>query len=161
GRYSSNKFGIVLMDCGAGAARIAAQRFIKAVTETTIKTSACQLSATVSLGGVIVPDQANAVHDALNFALRALDLAKSKRSECFVLYEAAAASDSSRARNKKIAEAVIAALEERRMRLVLQPMVSAKTGKPEIYECLLRMERPDGSLVSAGEFVPVAEQLGL
>ena len=47
------------------------------------------------------------------------------------------------------------------MRLALQPMIGAKTGKPELYECLLRMERPDGSLVSAGEFVPVAEQLGL
>ena len=47
------------------------------------------------------------------------------------------------------------------MRLALQPMIGAKTGKPELYECLLRMEKPDGSLVSAGEFVPVAEQLGL
>jgi len=161
GRYSSNKFGIVLMDCGAGASRIAAERFMKAVRETTIKTSACQLSATISLGGVIVPDQAHAVQDALNFALRALDLAKSKRSDCFVLYEATAASDNTRARSKKIADNVISAIEERRMRLALQPMIGAKTGKPELYECLLRMERPDGSLVSAGEFVPVAEQLGL
>jgi EAL domain-containing protein (putative c-di-GMP-specific phosphodiesterase class I) len=47
------------------------------------------------------------------------------------------------------------------MRLVLQPLIAAKTGRPEIYECLLRMERLDGSLVSAGEFVPMAEQLGL
>ena len=161
GRYSSNKFGIVLMDCGAGAARIAAERFMKAVRETTIKTSACQLSATISLGGVIMPDQAIAVQDTLNFALRALDLAKSKRSDCFVLYEPTAASDNTRARSKKIADNIISAIEERRMRLALQPMVSATTGKPEIYECLLRMERPDGSLVSAGEFVPVAEQLGL
>ena len=161
GRYSSNKFGIVLMDCGSGAARIAAERFMKAVRETTIKTSACQLSATISLGGVIMPDQAIAVQDTLNFALRALDLAKSKRSDCFVLYEPTAASDNTRARSKKIADNVVSAIEERRMRLALQPMVSAKTGKPEIYECLLRMERPDGSLVSAGEFVPVAEQLGL
>lgn len=161
GRYSSNKFGIVLMDCGAGALRIAAERFMKAVKETTIKTSACELSATVSIGGVIVPDQANAVPDTLNCSLRALDFAKSKRFDCFVLYEPEAALDSSRARSKKIADSVIRALEERRMRLALQPIVSAKTGKPEFYECLLRMEKPDGGLVSAGEFVPVAEQLGL
>jgi diguanylate cyclase (GGDEF)-like protein len=161
GRYSSNKFGIVLMDCGAGALRIAAERFMKAVKETTIKTSACELSATVSIGGVIVPDQANAVPDTLNYSLRALDFAKSKRFDCFVLYEPEAALESSRARSKKIADSVIRALEERRMRLALQPMVGAKSGKPELYECLLRMEKPDGGLVSAGEFVPVAEQLGL
>jgi diguanylate cyclase (GGDEF)-like protein len=161
GRYSSNKFGIVLMDCGAGALRIAAERFMKAVKETTIKTSACELSATVSIGGVIVPDQANAVPDTLNYSLRALDFAKSKRFDCFVLYEPEAALESSRARSKKIADSVIRALEERRMRLALQSIVSAKSGKPELYECLLRMEKPDGGLVSAGEFVPVAEQLGL
>jgi diguanylate cyclase (GGDEF)-like protein len=161
GRYSSNKFGIVLMDCGADALRIAAERFMKAVKETTIKTSACELSATVSIGGVIVPDQANAVPDTLNFSLRALDFAKSKRFDCFVLYEPEAALESSRARSKKIADSVIRALEERRMRLALQSMVGAKSGKPELYECLLRMEKPDGGLVSAGEFVPVAEQLGL
>jgi EAL domain-containing protein (putative c-di-GMP-specific phosphodiesterase class I) len=39
--------------------------------------------------------------------------------------------------------------------------VSAKTDKPAIYECLLRMAKPDGTVVSAGEFIPVAEQLGL
>ena len=76
-------------------------------------------------------------------------------------YEPSPARRGARLRNKSIAESVIAALDDNRMRLVLQPMVSAKTGRPEIYEALLRMERPDGRLVSAGEFVPIAEQLGL
>lgn len=161
GRYSSNKFGIIMMDCGPGAARVAAERFMKAVRENTVKTTACPLSATISLGGVIVPDQANSVQDALNGALRALDVAKSKRFDCFVLHEPATAGTNLRARSRAIADNVMHAIDDHRMRLVLQPMVGAKTGKPEIYECLLRMEKPDGSLVSAGEFVPVAEQLGL
>jgi diguanylate cyclase (GGDEF)-like protein len=161
GRYSSNKFGLVVMDCGAGALRIAAERFMKAVRDTTIKTSAAHLTATISLGGVIIPDQANSVQDTVNFVLRALDVAKSKRFDCFVLYEPSPSGDGTRLRNKSIAESVVSALDENRMRLVLQPMVSTKTGKAEIYEALLRMERPDGSLVSAGEFVPIAEQLGL
>ena len=58
GRYSSNKFGIILNDCGPGAMRVAAERFMKAVREATIRTSACQLSATISIGGVMLPDQA-------------------------------------------------------------------------------------------------------
>ncbi|CAA2142533.1 bifunctional diguanylate cyclase/phosphodiesterase [Hyphomicrobium sp. ghe19] len=161
GRYSANKFGIVLMNCGAGAVATAAERFINAVRDTTIKTSAAQLSATVSLGGVIIPDQANSVHDAVNFALRTLDIAKSKRFDCFVLYEPSPSGESARLRNKTIAESVVNALDENRMRLVLQPMVSTKTGKAEVYEALLRMVRHDGSLVAAGEFVPIAEQLGL
>jgi diguanylate cyclase (GGDEF)-like protein len=161
GRYSSNKFGIIMMDCGPGALRTAAERFLKVVRDETIKTSSGQLSATISLGGVVLPEQASTVQDAVNFALRALDAARAKRIDCFVLYEPAAAGDTSRVRNRMIADSVIRALDDNRLRLVLQPMVAAKTGKAEIYECLLRMEKPDGQLVSAGEFVPIAEQLGL
>ncbi|MBS0250616.1 MAG: EAL domain-containing protein [Proteobacteria bacterium] len=161
GRYSSNKFGIIMLGCGQGALRIAADRFIKAVRETTIKTSVAQLSATISMGGVIIPDQAKSVQDTVNFALRALDVAKTKRFDCFVGHEPSPSAEGNRMRNKSIAEGVIAALDDNRMRLVLQPMISTKTGKAEIYEALLRMERPDGSLVSAGEFVPIAEHLGL
>ena len=161
GRYSSNKFGIILLNCSESALRNAAERFLKVVRDTTIKTSAGQLSVTVSIGGVRLPDQANAIQDTVNFALRALDEARSKRIDCFVLYESVAGSESVRVRNRAIADSVIKALDDNRMRLVLQSMVSAKTGKPEIYECLLRMEKPDGEVVSAGEFVPVAERLGL
>lgn len=161
GRYSSNKFGLIMLGCGKGALRIAGERFIKAVRDTAIQTSAGQLTATVSLGAVIIPDQAKSVQDAMNFALRALDIAKAKRFDCLVAYEPPRAGDEPRLRNKSIAEGVIAALDENRMRIVLQPMMSAKSGRPEIYEALLRMERRDGSLVSAGEFVPIAEQLGL
>ena len=48
GRYSSNKFGLVMIGCGPGAMRIAAERFMKAVRDTTIKTSAARLTATIS-----------------------------------------------------------------------------------------------------------------
>ena len=161
GRYSSNKFGILLHDCGPGAMRIGAERFMKAIRDATIKTSACQLSATVSIGGVVLPDQAQNVQQALNFGLHALDRAKTKRFDCFMAYEAVPGAETSRRRSITIADDVIQAIDENRMRLVLQPMVNAKSGKYDIYECLLRMEKHDGSLVSAGEFIPIAEQLGL
>lgn len=161
GRYSSNKFGVVLQDCGTGAMRIAAERFMKAVRDATIKTSSNQLSVTISIGGVSLPDQAQNAQQAMSLALNALDRAKSKRFDCFVPYETSSGTMTIRQRNIAIADNVIDAIDEKRMRLVLQPMVGAKSGKPELYECLLRMERPDGGLVSAGEFIPVAEQLGL
>ncbi|MCU0732773.1 MAG: GGDEF and EAL domain-containing protein, partial [Hyphomonas sp.] len=161
GRYSSNKFGIILHDCGPGAMRIAAERFMKGVRDHTISTSACQLSATLSIGGVVLPDQADTVQNALNHAMTALDRAKSKRFDCFMAYEPAVASENLRRKSITIADDVIEALDQQRMRLVLQPMIGAKSGEPELYECLLRMERADGSIVSAGEFIPVAEQLGL
>jgi len=161
GRYSSNKFGIILNDCGPGSMRVASERFIKAVRDATIETSACALSASISIGAVLLPDHATTTHQSLSRALQALDQARRSRSGTYAVYEPSAAQDSTRKRNITIAEDVLSALDEQRMLVVLQPIVSTKTGTPELYECLLRMKRPDGSLVPAGEFITVAEQLGL
>ncbi len=161
GRYSANKFGVILNDCGPGAMAIAADRFMRAVRELAIRTSGIQVQATVAIGGVVLLDQAQTVHHALSCSLQALDRAKYQRSDGFVPYEPNPALDRSRQRNVAMVDEVISALEAGRMRLVLQPMVCAKSGKPAIYECLLRMERPDGEIVSAGQFIEVVEQLGL
>ena len=161
GRYSSNKFGIILNDCGPGSMRIAADRFIKAVRTATVETSACPLSASISIGAVLLPDHATSTHQALSRALEALDYARQGRGESFAAFEPSVARESTRKRNIMIAEDVITALDQNRMLIALQPIVSTRTGKPDLYECLLRMEQPDGKLVSAGDFITVAEQLGL
>lgn len=161
GRYSSNKFGIVLSECNAGAARIAAERFMKAIRDTPIRTTACQLSATISIGGVLVPSQATTVQQAANAALQALDTAKLKRHDCYHAFEPSPARESARRRNITVADDVIKALDDNRMLLALQPIVSTRTRQPVLYEALLRMARPDGGIIAAGEFIEVAEQLGL
>ena len=161
GRYSSNKFGIILNECGPAAMRVAAERFMKAVRDTTIKTSACQLSATISIGGVLLPEQARTTHQALSHALQALDQARTRRTEAFAAFEPNAARETTRQRNITIADDVISALDQNRMLIALQPMVTCGRREAALYECLLRMERPDGVIVSAGEFIAVAEQLGL
>ena len=161
GRYSSNKFGIVLGDCGPGAMRIAADRFLKAVRNAVIETSACHISATVSIGGVLIPEQATNVQEAISHSLQALDDAKQRRFDCFAAYEPRAGQATIRQRNILIADEVTSALEQHRMVLMLQPIVDCRTLKPKHYECLLRMEKHDGSRISAGEFIPVAEQLGM
>jgi EAL domain-containing protein (putative c-di-GMP-specific phosphodiesterase class I) len=97
----------------------------------------------------------------MSCALQALDRAKQHRLEGFVAYEPNSAADDLRQRNMAMVDDVIRALEEGRMRLVLQPMVDSRTGEPRIYECLLRMKREDGEMVSAGQFIELAEQLGL
>jgi diguanylate cyclase (GGDEF)-like protein len=161
GRYSSNKFGIILNECGPGAMRIAAERFMKAVREATISTTLCQLSATASIGGVLIPDHAQNVHQAISHALQALHKAKARRGECVCTYEPSPQRESARKRNITIADDVISALDENRMQLALQPIVSTVTRRPALYECLLRMGKADGSIVSAGEFIQMTEQLGL
>jgi diguanylate cyclase (GGDEF)-like protein len=161
GRYSSNKFGIILNDCGPGSMRIAAERFMKAVRDAAIKTSACQLSATIAVGGLQLPEQAKTVSNATSCALQALARARDKRHDSFHAYEPSPQRDSARKRNVTIADDVISALDEHRMLLALQPIVRTTTRRADLYECLLRMQMPDGRILAAGEFIEVAEQLGL
>ena len=161
GRLASNKFGIVLNDCGPGIMRVVADRLMTAVRATSITTTAVTLAATVSIGGVGLADSAVAPEQALGFALQALDRARRRRLDSFVAYEAGPEEESVKRRNTVLANALMRALDEDRMVLELQPMVCAKTGKTDHYECLLRMITPDGDRVSAGEFMAIAEQIGL
>jgi diguanylate cyclase (GGDEF)-like protein len=161
GLYSSNKFGVVLSESGAGAMRIAAERFMKAVREAPIRTSACQLAATISVGGVMVPDQAATVRQVFSRSLLALSTAKAGRADSFVSFEPNNAQETVRQRRITIADDIMSALEADRMCLVLQPIINAKSRRAELFECLLRMKKTDGTLVSAGEFIPFAEQFGL
>ncbi len=161
GRYSSNKFGIILNDCGAEAMRAAAERFIAAVHDTPIRTSVCPLAATISIGGVTLPDQAATVRHVFSRSLLALVAAKARRIESFVCFSPDTAQETVRQRRITIANDIMSALEADRMCLVLQPIISSKSRRAELFECLLRMEKPDGTLVPAGEFIPFAEQFGL
>lgn len=159
GRYSSNKFGIVLNECGPSAMRIAADRLIKAIAETTFES--CPISAVLSVGGVLLPDHATTVNQALSRSLEALSSARSRRVSCFEAHVVDVERENARRRNIAIAEEVRVALDDNRMHLVLQPIVDSNTREPAFYECLMRMTKPNGTVVSAGEFIEVAEQLGI
>ncbi len=56
---------------------------------------------------------------------------------------------------------ILHALNERRISLAYQPIIDAKTRDLHHYECLLRLRREDGEVVSAGEFIMAAERLEL
>ncbi len=158
GRYSSNKFGIVLNECEPSSMRVAADRLIKAVSEA--KFDSCPIAATLSLGGVLLLDHASTVDEALSRSLEALNVARERRVSCFETHVLNAEKESARRRNMFIAEEVRSALDEERMSLDLQPIVDCRTREPGFYECLMRVTKPNGDIVSAGNFIEVAEQLG-
>lgn len=161
GRMASNKFGIVLNDCGPGIMRVIADRMMSAVRNATIETSTVKLAATISVGGVGIQGNSMTAEMATSCSMHALDRARRKRGESFAVYERGQEDEKVRHRNTALANTLLKALEEHRMVLELQPLVSAKTGAAEHYECLLRMITEDGGRVSAGDFMPIAEQLGL
>ncbi len=161
GRFSSNKFGVVLQDCAAESAATIAWRLMATVRDGVIDTSVGAVATTVSVGGLLLPEHANRAQAAIGRALHALDVARNRSSDQFALYEPCERRESERRRAVGIADEIVRALNDPRMMLALQPIVTSKSREPELYECLLRMQRLDGTIVAARDFIPVAEQFGL
>ncbi len=161
GRYAGNKFGIILANCNEEDMRIAAVRLDDAIRGAVIETAAGPVSAAISLGGVVMPRHARTTQEGMVRAEEALSEAKQRHMDHFVAYEHSSKKESHRKRNIMFADEIISALNDRRLRLGYQPIVYAATGLPAHYECLLRLVKPDHEIVSAGHFIPVAEQLGL
>jgi diguanylate cyclase (GGDEF)-like protein len=161
GRFSSNKFGIVLHNCKAEGVEAISRRLMAAVGDSILDTSVGAVASTVSVGAVILPKDASSAQNAIGRALYALDIGRANRGDQFSFYVPCERKESDRKRNVAIADDIIRALNDRRMMIALQPIVTSRSHEPELYECLLRMRRMDGSVVSASEFIPVAEQFGL
>jgi diguanylate cyclase (GGDEF)-like protein len=161
GRTAGNKFGVILGECGEREMALVAERLHAAVRSDVIETRAGSVSATVSIGAVWLPASASTSQEAMLRAEEALERAKRMGRNGFAVFTKSAQRESARTRLITIGDEVMAALNEHRLVLAYQPIVGAKTRKPEHYECLLRMTRKDGTIAPAGEFIPAAETLGL
>ena len=65
GRYSGNKFGLVLRDCTPDDMAIAAERLLASVRDEMVPTSAGPIAVTVTIGGVTGPRHARSVAEVL------------------------------------------------------------------------------------------------
>jgi diguanylate cyclase (GGDEF)-like protein len=161
GRYASNTFAVIVSGTGAPDMQAGAERLMARVHDAVLQTSAGPLSASIAVGGVALPEHTHSGADAIAHALAALGLAKTQPVGAFAAHRPDSVAERARKREQAVANSVLAALEDNRMLLLLQPIVEASSGKPVLYEALLRLRRTDGSLVPAGDFVEEAEKLGL
>ena len=160
GRYSGNKFGIVLRDCTPDDMATAAERLLAGVRDEMVPTSAGPVAVTVTIGGVTAPRHARSVADVLARAQETLDTAKGKRHGSFLAYRPNVEREAQRRENVRATDEIVAALNERRIFLAYETVAAAVDRRPAFYECLMRVRRSDGSLLGANDVVPVAERLG-
>ena len=161
GRFSSNKFGVILPECDTTGAEAIARRLMAAVRDNVLDTSVGAVAATISVGAVLLPEHASTAQATIGRALQTLDGARNDRNDPFAFYRPCERRESERRRTVGIADEIVRALNDRRLILALQPIVTSRSREPELYECLLRLRRLDGSIAAAADFIPVAEQFGL
>jgi len=161
GRVDDDRFGIVLANCAEAHVAIAAEKILAAVSREPILTAAGPVYVTVSIGSATFPEQAKTSFEVMTRAESALAEAKAAGRNCFVPFRLSEEQRRLHREGIALGERVQRAMREDRLVFAYQPVVDSKN--PEIvnyYECLLRMVSEDGSIIGAGEFVPIIEQLG-
>ena len=161
GRYSGNKFGVVLSSCTPEELSIAAERLLAGVRDEPFYTAAGPMAVTITIGGVTAPRHARTVTEVLARAQDALDAARAKRHGSFIAYAPNVERDALRRQSVRGADEIVAALNQRRIGLAFEPVVETKSRNIAFYECLMRINRSDGGIAQASEIIPVAERVGL
>ncbi|KYH02841.1 bifunctional diguanylate cyclase/phosphodiesterase [Bradyrhizobium sp. DOA1] len=161
GRFSGNKFGLILKNCTVDDMNVAAERFLAGIRDEVVPTKSGPVSVTASIGAVSVPRYARNTDEAVNRAHETLDAAKRRRVGSFAAWRPDAARDAQRRVNIRVTDEIVTALNERRIKLAYEPVVAAATRERAFHECLVRMDQGDGQVLLAPDIVPVAERLGL
>jgi diguanylate cyclase (GGDEF)-like protein len=160
-RVAGTKFGFFLADASGDAVRVASIRLLNSVRERVVETHAGSVAASVCIGVVRTPIDADSAHKAMSAAEAALDQAKRLGRSSWSAFSEKTDTVSMRRRNSHMSDVILTALNERRVRLAFQPIVADTGETPTKFECLIRMRAEDGREVPAPEFIPVAERLGL
>jgi len=161
GRFSGNKFGLILKNCTTDDMNVAAERFLAGIRDEVVPTKSGPVSVTASIGAVSLPRYARNTDEAVNRAHETLDAAKRRRAGSFAAWRPDATRDAQRRVNIRVTDEIVTALNERRIKLAYEPVVSAASRERAFHECLVRMDQGDGQVLLAPDIVPVAERLGL
>lgn len=161
GRISGTKFGLLINNCTEKEMAATAERFLEATREDLILTDAGPVHVTMTMGGVHLGKDVADVRTAEVCALDALDRAKHHHRGTFRSFNAVPCALDEREDMIRMADEVIASLNERKIKLAYQPIVSAKSGETVYHEVLLRVDDASGKPIPAGAFVDFAERLGL
>ncbi|MEA2896049.1 MAG: hypothetical protein QOJ84_1664, partial [Bradyrhizobium sp.] len=113
GRFSGNKFGLVLKNCTVDDMNIAAERFLAGIRDDVVPTKSGPVSVTASIGAVSVPRYARNADEAINRAQETLDMAKRRRAGSFLVWRPNVERDAQRRVNIRVTDEIVTALNER------------------------------------------------
>ena len=157
-RFGGDEF-LILAEIERDAeAETLAWRLLTAIAEP-MTVSGSRMTVTTSIGIAIAPDHAGETGELLRSADVALYAAKAEGRNTVVLYTRALSDKLHHRREMEndLREAVRCG----RLCLHYQPIVDARTDVVRSFEALMRWNHPTKGMIPPGEFIPVAEQIGL
>lgn len=159
-RFSDNVFTLLIADDDGEKYKEAA-KFADKLRQT-VESSVTELAnkslvVTCSIGITQVLSSAGSPQNILTAARNACKIAQEKGGNRFEIYKISLEKEGSSA----MAQLIETAIEEERLSLFYQPIVSLHAENTEIYEVCLRMVDSDGNPVSTGEMFQEAEKHNL
>lgn len=161
GRFSGNKFGLILKNCSVDDMNIAAERFLSGIRDEVVPTRSGPVALTASIGAINALRHAQTVEEAMSRTQEALDLAKARRRGSLMVWHPNVERDAQRRVNIRVTDEIVTALNERRIVMAYEPVVTTASRQAAFHECLVRMRQEDGEYSLSPDIVPVAEKLGL
>ncbi len=160
GRVAGTKFGIILHRTESQDVRTVCNKLLGAVRESIYTTQTGGVTASVCAGVAVIDEEVKTSDIAMARAEAALDAARQIGPSSWSLFSEKTETVTRRKRYTEMSDTILTALNERRIELAYQPIVSDLNDQWTKYECLARMIH-NGKEIPAPQFIPVAERLGL
>jgi diguanylate cyclase (GGDEF)-like protein len=157
-RFGGDEFAILTAPAGAKAAATIARR-IANVFSSPFRIGDQNIRVTASVGLATAPEDGSTADELMRHADIALYEAKSRGRDRAVVFSIEMAE--SVERRRAIELDLRAALENKKLRLHYQPIISCATGETVGMEALLRWRHPVHGEMEPTTFIPIAENSGL
>lgn len=160
GRFSTSTFGMSLLECDKADLDVVMRRMIGAVHDHPLMTLQGPIAVRVAIGGVVAPRHARDAAELIARARLALSRAAVAPSGVQI-YAPDPEREATRRANMRLADELVSALKERRVKLALQPVLRADTHEIAWSEALVRIVGENGEVFSGGPLAQAAEEVGV
>jgi len=160
-RFSDHVLAVLCLNHDHKATQAQAERIRAAFDGHLFELGSRSLTLSVSIGGVQIGEKIASIPQVLgksNQGLQAMEALGGNRIEIF---DPAARDRAEEERIQAWLARINEALSEDQFVLNYQPIISLTGTSGEFYEVLVRMQSPDGEIVSPEQFMPIAEEHSL
>ncbi len=159
-RYGGDEFTLILPECGEREAYHEAEKLLKAIENLSLPTpDGGHAQTTISLGIAVYPDHATTSKELFNIADGMMYRAKRAGKNAISFPEEKDIAEVFKeTQNKTIL--VLDAIKHDKIVPHFQPIMRVMDGDVSIHELLMRIEIED-DMISAGEFIEIAESIGV
>lgn len=160
-RLGGDEFGILMEHCDVHQAQRVADEIRKVVESFQFIWESQMFTIGVSIGMARIDQQTINTTEVLKQADSACFAAKRSGRNCVYLYQDDDAQLVEQAGEFRWVNEIKEALNQSRMVLFVQPIISLQSGRKQRYEVLVRLRTRQGKLITPGAFLPTAERFNL